>query len=188
MIQQPSSDRLKINQDFYSLSIEIPSKKNWIALIFMIAWLIGWGVGEVFAVREIFNPDTEFIAKAFLFIWVIGWTVGGAVVLYFILWQLIGYEIIQVERGFLTLKRFVFGIGQAKKYDIKSIKNMAISFAPSARKNNKRNIRGVGGGKIRFDYKTKSIKFAKNIKEIEAKMIIEKLKDNTHFNKDNFAI
>jgi hypothetical protein len=187
MMEQSLADRLKIDQDFYSLSIEIPSKRNWATLIFMTVWLVGWGVGETFAIREIFNSDTDLMATAFLFIWLIGWTTGGAVVFYVILWQLIGHEIISVERGVLTLKKSVIGIGQARKYEIKSIKNLVGRFAQGAGVINNKNISGTKGGKIRFDYKKKTIKFAKNIDREEARIIVEKLRENTHFNKDNFA-
>jgi len=187
MIKQSPLDRLKINQDFYSLTFEIPSKKNWIALIFMTVWLVGWGAGEFFAIREIFNSATDLVATIFLFIWLIGWTVGGAVVFYFVLWQLIGHEIINIERGVLTLKKSVLGIGQARKYDIKSIKNMGIRFTHGVGGNNNKNMIVKRGGKIKFDYNKKTIKFAKNIDEAEANSIVEKLKENTHFNTDNFA-
>jgi hypothetical protein len=187
MIKQSPTARLKINQDFYSLTIQIPSKKNWISLIFMVVWLAGWGVGETFAIREIFNSGTDLVATVFLFVWLTGWTVGGAVVFYFVLWQLIGHEIITIERGVLTIKKSVIGIGQTKKFEIKSIKNMDIGFTKGLVRNKKRTMSRTSGGKISFDYKMKTIKFAKNINEEEARIIVEKLKENTHFNKDNFA-
>ncbi len=49
------------------------------------------------------------------------------------------------------------------------------------------NVFGMKGGKIKFDYGMKTIKFANDIDEAEARNIIEKMKENTNFKEENFA-
>lgn len=190
MIEKPTNGRARINQDINSLNISIPSKKNWFIIIFMTAWMGGWVMGEAFAIRTIFNSDTPIIANAFLLFWLVGWTVGGAFVIYTISWQLVGREIINVERGLLRIEKSVKGIGRKKVYDINSIQNIDINPTQDFGiwgGNYNLNLFGMKGGKIKFDYGMKTIKFANDIDEAEARMIIEKLKGNTNLKEDNFA-
>jgi hypothetical protein len=190
MIEKPTNGRATINQDFNSLSISIPSKKNWFIIIFMTAWMGGWVMGETFAIGAIFNSDTPIFANAFLLFWLVGWTVGGAFVLYTISWQLVGREIINLERGLLKIEKSVKGIGRKKVYDINSIQNIDINPTQDLGMwggNYNRNLFGMKGGKIKFDYGMKTIKFANDIDEAEARMVIEKLKENTNLKKENFA-
>lgn len=190
MIEKPPKGRAIISQDFNSLNIEIPSKKNWFIIIFMMVWMVGWVMGETFAVVEIFHSDTPLFANAFLLFWLVGWTVGGAFVLYTISWQLIGRETINIQRGILNVGKSVIGIGRKKRYDIQSIKNLDINPIHDLGiwgDNFKRNMFAMKGGKIKFDYGMKIIKFANDIDEAEARMIIEKLKINPYLREDNFA-
>ena len=191
MIEKPSVGRAIITKDYNSLNIEIPSKKNWIIIIFLSAWMGGWVMGESFALGQIFNFDSPIFANAFIFFWLIGWTVGGAFVLYIILWQLIGREKISIDRGIIKLERSVKGIGRKKEYDINSITNIDINPTMDSgifSNSYNRDLLGMKGGKIKFDYGMKTIKFARDINEAEAKIIIELLRKNTNFKEENFAV
>ena len=190
MIEKPANGRAKISQGFNSLNITIPSKKNWFIIIFMTAWMGGWVMGETFAIREVFNADTPIFANAFILIWLVGWTFGGAFVLFVILWQLFGQEIIIIERGILNIGKSIKGIGRNKQYEIKSI--LKIDINPTQEIGvfegiNNKNMLGIKGGKIKFDYGMKTILFANGIDEAEARMIIEKLKENNDFKEENFV-
>ncbi len=191
MIENLSNGRAIIKQDFSVLSIEIPSRKNGFVIIFMIAWLGGWAVGEYFAVTTILHSDTPLFAHVFILFWLLGWTAGGAFVVYTILWQLMGREIITVEWNKMTIEKSVFGIGRKRIYEIRSIKNLDINPIQEKRiwrTNNNRNGYAMKSGKIQFDYGMKTIKFANDVDAAEAKMILEKLKANTNFNDENFAL
>lgn len=156
----------------------------------MTAWMGGWVMGEISVIGTILNSDTSIFANAFLLFWLVGWTVGGVVALYKISWQLVGREIINVERGLLRIEKSVKGIGRKKVYDIKSIQNIDINPTQDLGDwggNYNRNLFGMKGGKIKFDYGMKTIKFANDIDEAEARMIIEKLKGNINLIEENFA-
>ena len=160
MIEVPSNGRAIIEQDFNTLKIKIPSKKNWFIIIFMSVWMGGWVMGETFAIGTVFRSDTPLFANAFILFWLIGWTSGGALVVYTILWQLIGREKITIERGVLKIDKSVLGIGRKKSYDIKSIKNLDINLTQDIGflgRNHNRNILSMKAGKIKFDYGMKTI-------------------------------
>jgi hypothetical protein len=188
MIERPSNGRARISQDFTALKIEIPSRKNWFVLIFFTFWLGGWFMGESFAIQEVFNSGVPFYENAFLLFWLGGWTVGGAFVILTILWQLIGKEIIIVSRGILKIEKSIRFVGLKKSYDIASIKNLTINPVPQLSNwNNRRNSSNVlNSGKIQFDYGMKTIKFANDVEEAEARMLLTKLKDNTNFREEQF--
>lgn len=190
MIEKPSTGIAQIEQGIHTLTIKIPSKKNWFVIIFMSAWICGWFMGESFALAAIFNSDTPIFANAFLFFWLIAWTAGGALVIYTISWQLMGKEIISIHRGILQIEKSVKGIGRKKKYDIKSIKNIDVNPTEDSGmwgRSYNRSLIGTKGGKIKFDYGMSTIKFAQSIEEAEARMLIEKLKENSNFKEENFS-
>lgn len=191
MIQKPFAGRASIHQDFNGLTIEIPSKRHWFVIIFMMIWLGGWLMGELFALKMILTPNFPIFANIFILVWLIGWTIGGAFVIYNILWQLIGREIILVEHNLLTIEKSVKGVGRKRQYEIASIQNMDINPVADRSTWNKGKQSpspfGTNTGKIKFDYGMKTIKFASEIDEAEARKIIQKFKDSTYFEKENFG-
>ncbi len=190
MIEKPANGRAIIKHDFNSLYIEIPSKNNWFIIIFLTVWMGGWIVSEVFVIRIIINANSPIYANAFLLFWLLGWTIGGLLALYTILWQLIGRETISIEKGILTIDKSVKGIGRKKQYEIKSIRNLDINPTQDIGVwggGYNRNMFMSKVGKIKFDYGMKTIKFANDIDEAEARMIFKKLKENTNFKEENFA-
>ena len=67
MIEKPTNGRARINQDFNSLNISIPSKKNWFIIIFMTAWMGGWVMGETSAIGAILSSDRQFLQMLFYY-------------------------------------------------------------------------------------------------------------------------
>ena len=191
MFEKPSKGRATIYQDIKALYISIPSKKNWAIILFMTFWMGGWVMGETFAIRMLFLSDEPGFPSAFLWLWLVGWTIAGAYVIYTIFWQIAGREIITLERGQLIIEKSVKGIGRKKVYDTRSIKNIALNLTEDSGPwggNYNRNFAGMKGGKIKFDYGMKTVKFANAVHEAEARMILNKLKENTYLSEDNFAI
>ncbi len=188
MIENSSNGRSVINQEYNSLSIEIPAKRNWAQMLFMMVWLGGWGVGEYFALQTLLTSNSPLFANAFILFWLIGWTFAGGFAFYTILWQLMGREIVIAQSGKLTIQRTVFGLGGKRKFETGSIKNMQIIPGYAVGIPDSNNKKGVGrqGGKIRFDYDTKSIRFGMDIGDREAKMIIDRLRQSGYLRSDNF--
>ncbi|WP_197407677.1 hypothetical protein, partial [Oceanivirga salmonicida] len=105
-------------------------------------------------------------------------------------WFLFGYELIIVENGNLKISKKIWFINLKKEYEIREIKDIAIcqNTLPWLYNMNNRHPFPFGNQKIKFDYGMKTIKFAIEIDEAEAKMIIEKLKRNHNFRESNFKV
>lgn len=184
MIEKPKSGRAIIRQDFNALNIEIPSKKNWILILFMIFWLASWVTMGRFAFRLSMSISIIRIWQLLI------WFIGGLIALYAISWQLVGSEIIIFENNILTLKKSIKGIGLKKSYELKLIKNLNINPTKDSGiwfSNYNKDMFGAREGKIKFDYGMKTIKFAAYIDEAEARMIIAKLKESSYLKPENFA-
>jgi len=50
---------------------------RWGVVAFLIFWLCGWAMGEVFALGALFSGGTPWPVKLFLLVWVVFWTIGG---------------------------------------------------------------------------------------------------------------
>jgi len=65
------------------LRIVIPAKRIRFVLLFLIAWLGGWLIGEVAFLTQL--PGAS--APILLF-WLAGWTLGGALALTYVAWKI----------------------------------------------------------------------------------------------------
>ena len=182
-------NRATINLNFNSLDIEIPAKKNWFVIIFMIFWLSGWTVGEGSAIHQVFNSGTPLTQNTFILIWLLAWTFGGAFAIYTLLWQLIGKEKISIGRNTMTVERLLWMVGSKRVYEIHRIKNLMVNQLPKISFGGKNFNYGNNNriGRIKFDYNRKTITFASNIDETEAQAIINRLKRYSSFSEKNFA-
>lgn len=184
-MEKPYSGRAILRDTFHGMEISIPAKKNWFILIFMGAWLGGWFVGEIVAIRGLLGNSA---AGPFLLFWLIGWTAGGLFILQKFLWMLAGKELILFERGQLTIDKKGALLAKSKTFDIGELRNIRVSD----------NVGGIWGyqqnsfnlavnGAIKFDYGLKTIRIADGIDEAEARFIIAKLKEKRILDDDNFA-
>ncbi len=190
MIEKRFAGRAKINQNFNSMNIEIRARKYWLAIIFGIVWMGGWLWSETFAISLVFNLNTPLLIKPFILLWLIIWTLGGMLIGHWILWQLIGREVINIKEGIFTLEQSIKGIGPKEMYEINSIKNIDLNRVEDSdfwENNTPESMFGHSGGKIKFDYGTETITFAKEINEAEAKMILEELRNNSNLRERNFV-
>jgi hypothetical protein len=191
MIEKPYDGRAKINFDGIKLSIKIPSVKNWFVIVFLTAWMGGWFMGESSATNEMLSADNAGI-DFFMAFWLIGWTVGGLFALVVLLWSLFGQETVIIESGVFIVSRGVLNIGIFKKgYDLNSIKNLELnpestgldSFFGQKKKTG--DFFGFTGGKLRFDYGLKTIRFGTGIDEAEARQLIEEIKRHGFYKDKN---
>jgi hypothetical protein len=183
MIESPYAGNAKIDYDGVELKIKIPAKKNWFIIIFFCAWLGGWFFGETAAINEIFSKEiNDIAANGFIIFWLIGWTVGGIVALAVLLWMLLGNEQIVFSNSLIEIKKGLKDWHFSnKQYETSQIKNLELN--PQSTVNGifgqSRNINdytGFPGGKIRFDYGLKTVKFGINIDEAEARYLINEIK------------
>lgn len=143
-------------------------------MVFLTAWLGGWFIGEVTALRELFHLEGR-EPNYFLMFWLVGWTVGGGFVLYTLLRLAVGKEIVSLGSGSLTIKRAVLGVGLRREYDLVHVKNLRVSPEPANPFGWDMGFWGRGGGLVAFDYGAKTVRFAASIEEAEASQIVTDL-------------
>jgi hypothetical protein len=189
MIEKPFAGRAIIEQNVHGFNIEIPSRKNWFLIIFLPVWLCGWILAGTSVIGSLLTYDTPVFANAFLLFWLMGWAIFSILIAYLLFWQLVGREKISIERGILKIDRSVFGVGVKKYYEIKSIYNLAVNPEPDMGiwNTNNLDIYGAKRGKIKFDYGLKTVKFAGDVDEAEARMIVSDLRNTSFLSNENFA-
>lgn len=190
MIKKPYTGRAKVNFDGIRLSIKIPSKKNWSIILFSLVWIGGWFIGESYAINELLSGDNTGV-DSFLLFWLVGWTIGGLFVIAILLWSLFGQETIVIERRIFSVSKGIMDIGLFKKnYDLKSIRNLELNPEPDGtnsffgQKKKMGALWGITGGKLRFDYGMKTIKFGMGIDEAEARHLIDEIKKRGFYKED----
>lgn len=90
--------RITIRETEDGLGVHVPSVKQIPAILFLLAWLLGWAAGEWFALHEIASNGVSVIS-AFLLVWVTVWTLGGLGAVFVVLWQLFGSERLFITSG-----------------------------------------------------------------------------------------
>jgi hypothetical protein len=163
----------------------IATPRNWVALIFLCAWLVGWFFGERSALLQLLGPtwsglSAKHVAPAFLSVWLVMWTIGGVAVVTTILRQLAGKEIITANPLSLSRRFEVFGFGSTRSYALSEVRDLRATSDIDPRYSRQRALfRWTGGGEgygaIAFDYGARTIRFAPGIDEAEAKMLVADL-------------
>src|SRR5690606_16286537 len=124
--------------------------------------------------------DSE-AASGFLIVWLTFWTVAGLFALRVLLWMVWGKEVITFERGQMTIHKRGSLLTKPKIYDLKEMKNIRVSEQGSAFPMwpyNGTNFLTPGtNGTIKFDYGLKAIKIADGLDEVEARFILDKLRE-----------
>ena len=65
----PPASRLKFLDNGSLLTIEIPSKRNWLLILFLGFWLCGWLVGELMVPAQILSGKGARPAMLFSIAW-----------------------------------------------------------------------------------------------------------------------
>ena len=160
---QPSETRSSVSEEAEGVRISIPSK--WSAIIvFLGVWLTFWTIGGVSAARSL---QRHF--NLFLCFWLVGWTVGELAVTYAILYVIGGKEVIFANSETLTCKTQIFGLGLAKSYVVREMRNLRFQPATGAGKSRR-------ASRIAFDYGAKTITFGADLDEVEAVALIGRIR------------
>jgi len=173
----PPARRSSSRQTATGLEISIPPKRNPLLMIFLAAWLVGWGFGEVSAGREIlFGKETT--SNLFLAVWLTMWTLGGAFALYTLLRMIVGREVLLLRASSLLLKGEVLGVGRAREYELEHVRNLRVESVTAWPHDMAGAMRfwGVGGGPIAFDYGSQTVRCGVGLDEPEARQVIQELR------------
>src|SRR5262249_58925209 len=73
MLIEPSKPRYTISSEGGVTTIACPPRRNWLILLFLIAWLGGWTVGGMGAFTQVTKPGDH---QAFMLFWLMGWAVA----------------------------------------------------------------------------------------------------------------
>ena len=191
---QPSSARYSIQESFNGIRASMPARKNWFAVLFLLAWLGGWTMGEVSAISEIFHIKIGFVGDSlkssaappagqiFIGFWLVGWTLGGAFAFANVIWQLFGREIIGVEAGELIHRVEALGIGRTRAFasdHVARLRAVNMDSSTSSRRSNRVRVPflfGQGVGSVAFDYGARGYRIGSSLDEAEARLLIQQLK------------
>lgn len=125
----------------------------------------------------------------FIMVWLAFWIAGGLFVMKTLIWYLIGQEIIIIDHEQISIARKNDLLFRQKIYDLREAKRFHVEEEPFEFVFwGRRNDLGVfrNRGTIRFDYGLKTIKFANDMDEAEAKHILEKLRSSGYLTAANF--
>ena len=173
----PTEPRFTIQDTFNGIEATIPAARNGFVLLFMSAWIVGWGVGELSAIHQLLSHGNG-PPELFMLAWLAGWTMGGAWAAGTIAWQLGGREVVVVGPSTLQHRIEAFGIGRTRTYqlaDVKDFRTVELVRSPFA--NQSAWLPSFTGsvGAVAFDYGARTYRFAPSLDEAEAKLLVSKL-------------
>lgn len=175
---QPQSARFQSETTSEGLRVVIPASRNWFIMLFLLAWLGGWTIGETSVVRQLLNAGDK-TPTAFLLFWLVGWTIGGVCAFGTVLWQLAGREILTVNSSALIYRVEVFGIGISRSYGASDIRNLRATAYPASTNWTRRNmfppLFGAEHGTLAFDYGARTIRVGASLDEAEARLLVSSL-------------
>lgn len=173
MLIEPSKPRYTISSEGGVTTIACPPRRNWLILLFLIAWLGGWTVGGMGAFTQVTKPGDH---QAFMLFWLMGWAVAEIWVLLVVLWQLAGLEQLSVVQGNLVHRASIAGIGRTREFAGAEVKNLRSSpqllSAWMDRSSFTPPIFGSGNGAIAFDYGAKTYRIGSGLDEAEARQVV----------------
>ena len=185
-MENTNNGKARINNSISGMSISIPSKKNWFALIFGTLWLGGWGsalgmVSQTFLVDiNGFNLGEAGEAEwggLFVIFWLILWVLGGLMIVVLLAWGYFGNESFQIENDRVIFQKGAFGIGRKRNLQKSEVKNFRFNPVETSifSTRNRWAFWGLGQGKIKFDYGMKTYSFGLALDDAEANYLVEKL-------------
>jgi hypothetical protein len=175
---EPQSARFTVESVPGGIKATVPARRNWLVLIFLCAWSVGWVFGETHAIRALASPS-ENSSQLFMLVWLVGWTIGGGFVAATILWQLAGKEVLSINPTLFEHRVEAFGLGRTRSYKKTEIKNLRATEYSSNPFTNQTAmlppLTGAGYGPVAFDYGARTFRMAPALEEAEAKLLVEKL-------------
>jgi hypothetical protein len=157
--------------------LTLPARRNWLILIFLSAWLVGWAFGEVMVPTQLFSKSSRTGIDPFMLAWLAMWTLGGAFAVYVWLWNLVGREVIDVDSESLRIKREVVRWGRVRDFALTHVRDLRVApltFNPMDFSSGLR-FWGVGGGAIAFDHGARTYRFGSALDEAEAKQVLARI-------------
>jgi len=172
--------RSTITDEAGGLTIVMPSRRVLPFVIFLPIWIVGWALGECFAIGTLVSGKGGGSFPAlFLGFWLTFWTIGGLFAMTAWSWMMFGRERLVVGSGRFVHSYELFGLARPREYDVQSIRGLhaAPNLFGNARAQSPFGAMGPGSGAITFDYGAKSVRIGSGLDEAEGKMIVQRIKD-----------
>lgn len=105
-IERPPEGRTIITTSSDEITIEIPSYKNIIIIIFLSIFMFMWCYVELVLLLFFFvKTHMSVVESVFFGIWLLVWSVVGYIPGRVLLWNISGKEIIRIRNGILSIKK-----------------------------------------------------------------------------------
>jgi len=184
---KPTQPRHKVQQLSDGIQIVIPSKKNFFRIIWFVLGVTMWVymTGSVVYITSLLIMGLGSNTGMWIFIgflvFILLFLVGlGSYIIYSLLWQFTGKEIIIVKNDFLRISRQIFNRNKFLEYSMQSISDLRASTPQTALFASVKIFKNISGqsGMIAFDYGAKTVRFGFEIEEAEAKQIVSVLQES----------
>lgn len=178
MVVKPPAPKHKTEDLGDKLIISMPSRKILPFILVFGIWSLMWLSVEIGLVPVIFTPsEYNSLGVIFFIIWFIMWNLLGVLLIYNLLWQVVGKEEIQITNQSIIISQVTFGYKRSKEYLAEHIKDLDIARVSMQDLMFRRVAIPLGAnfGVLSFDYGARTFKFAGSIDEAEGKQIIAEI-------------
>lgn len=179
----PAKPRYAKIENIDSLTITIPSRRNWFLIVFVLLWLSGWLFGGTMATLKVFTGlfikhEALFSPEnIFMVVWLCGWAAGLAIATYALVWNLSGKEEIHISFQRLKIMKKTLIWAFSKEYKPLQVKSLKALNTNSPSIFGSSYPYGHWTESIAFDYGAQTIKFGLDLNEAEAKMIVKDIQN-----------
>ncbi|WP_119390469.1 hypothetical protein [Taklimakanibacter lacteus] len=180
-IVEPGKGRAVIEHGETGLRITIPAEIQPKGMMFMCLWLTIWVIAEAIIAFELLTgepTDRSFVSGPLLsYFWFAMWTVAGMSMIYTLLWQVVGKEIIELSSTLLRLRKRILFFSLSRDFAVSSIRNMRPISPRPKDANNKNTLSHLSfrDGAITFDYGRTTRYLGQDLNEAEAQYVIDEM-------------
>lgn len=153
-------------------------RRNWVAAVFLAAWLGGWATGEVLVSWQLVAGTVPLPARAFMGCWLVAWTVGGLMAARQLAWLLVGREEIALDGGSLSLRWKAGPFARSREYDLGAVRNVRedATLAGSVARGFRMSSPGRHGA-IAFDYGAKTVRFGADLEGEDVQKVLSLVRE-----------
>lgn len=168
--------------DAGDLVSDLPSPRRPLTAAILVAWLCGWVFGLAYMVQALRAPGPFGADDLFLAAWLLAWAAAGVAVIGYLAWLLLGRERVWIADGRLCLRRAVGPLGVTRRWPLESIHRLRtfgreippmIAFSLD--------VAGSGASGVRFESGGRVVRFARALREPEARAIVQRLRARHDF-------
>ncbi len=100
-------------------------------MLMLPVWLVGWTIALKWSfglLSSVEGPPAGLLL--FMAVWIPMWIAGGLWVVRTLAWMLAGKEEMEIEDGFISVRRHVLGLGRTRSYDRSHAQHLRTVAAP----------------------------------------------------------